>query len=540
MQNTGIRPSRFGIENHGFRNLQIAFWNLGQAQLLEKAIQRHEGIHANGGAFVVRTGQFTGRSPNDKFVVLDETTENEVHWGKVNQPLDEAAFYRLYTKMLAYCQGGELFVQDCFGGAHPDFAVPIRVITQRAWHSVFARQLFVRSAPEKLENHVPKFTLVFLPGFHANPEEDQTRSEAAIVVSFKKKMVLIAGTSYAGEVKKSVFTILNYLFPSRGVFPMHCSANIGADGKVALFFGLSGTGKTTLSADPTRRLIGDDEHGWSSEGVFNFEGGCYAKCIRLSREKEPQIWNAIRYGTILENVVVDPDSRRLDFDADDVTENTRAAYPVEFIDNAVVPGIGGHPTEIVFLTADAFGVLPPIARLTPEQAMYHFLSGYTAKLAGTERGLGKEPQATFSACFGEPFLPLHPMRYAEMLGERIRRHQVGCWLVNTGWAGGPFGVGQRMDLTSTRAMVDAAVEGRLDNVEVAEHPVFGVLVPRSCPGVPAEMLDARGMWADRGAYDSAARDLAARFEKNFERFGSIDPAVRGAGPRTQVAGSARG
>ncbi len=537
MQSAGIRPSRYGLQEHGIRNIQIAYWNLGTAQLLEKATQRHEGLLASGGAFVVRTGQFTGRSPKDKFVVRNEVTELGVNWGPVNQPMTEEQFRRLYSKMLAFWQGNELFVQDCFAGADPAYALPIRVITQRAWHNLFARQLFIRPDPAGTEDHVPQFTLMFAPGFHADPAEDGTNSETCIAIDFGKRIVLIAGTSYAGELKKAVFTVLNYLLPERGVFPMHCSANMGEDGKVALFFGLSGTGKTTLSADPSRHLIGDDEHGWSERGVFNFEGGCYAKCIHLSREKEPQIWNAIRFGAVLENVAIDADTRLLDFDSSAHTENTRAAYRVNFIDNALAPGIGGHPSHIVFLTADAFGVLPPISRLTPAQAMYHFLSGYTAKVAGTERGLGKEPVATFSACFGEPFLPRHPRVYAQMLGEKMRRHEVTCWLVNTGWVGGPFGIGERMNLPYTRRMVNAAIEGKLSNVPAHPHPMFRVLVPESCPGVPADLLDARGLWEDKAAYDRAAADLSARFRVNFERFGSIEEDILEAAPAgVRVAG----
>lgn len=530
MQNTGIRPSRYSLQDQGLRNLQIAFWNLGTAQLLEKAIQRHEGMLASGGSFVVRTGQFTGRSPKDKFVVRETGTETTVHWGSVNQPMSEEQFDRLFSKMMAFFQGGELFVQDCFAGADPAHTLPIRVVTQRAWHALFARQLFIRPDPQHTDEHVPEFTIFFAPGFHADPAEDGTRSETCIVINFKRRVVLIAGTSYAGEMKKSVFTILNHLLPARGVFPMHCSANVGADGKPALFFGLSGTGKTTLSADPARRLIGDDEHGWSDTGVFNFEGGCYAKCIHLARANEPQIWNAIRFGTVLENVAIDSDTRLLDFSSESLTENTRAAYRIEFIDNALVPGVGTHPANILFLTADAFGVLPPVSRLTPEQAMYHFLSGYTAKLAGTERGLGKEPAATFSACFGEPFLPRHPGVYAEMLGEKMRRHQVNCWLINTGWVGGIYGAGRRMDLRSTRAMVNAAVEGRLDGVPARPHPVFGVLVPESCPGVPAELLDAKAQWADGGEYDRTAAHLGAMFRKNFEKFGAVEQSILAAAP----------
>lgn len=530
MQNAGVRPSRHDLSQHGVRNLQTAYWNLGTAQLIEYSLQRHEGILASGGALVVRTGQFTGRSPKDKYVVRESSTETTVHWGSVNQPMSETAFDGLFDRALAFLQGQDVFVQDCFGGADSSLTLPIRVITQRAWHCLFARQLFVRPDPLKTEEHIPEFTILFVPDFYADPEKDGTRSQTAIVINFKRRMVLIAGTEYAGEMKKSVFTILNHLMPFKGILPMHCSANVGDDGRVALFFGLSGTGKTTLSADPARRLIGDDEHGWSDRGVFNFEGGCYAKCIRLSKEKEPQIWNAIRFGTVLENVVVDPLLRLLDFDSDELTENTRAAYRVNFIDNAVIPGVGGHPSYVLFLTADAFGVLPPISRLTTEQAMYHFLSGYTAKVAGTERGLAKEPSATFSACFGEPFLTRHPQVYAKMLGEKLERHRVTCYLVNTGWVRGPYGVGERMNLSYTRAMVNAAIEGKLDDVPVEPHPVFRVLVPKSISGVPPEILDARGLWQDKAAYDRAAEELSARFRKNFEKFGHVAEEILEAAP----------
>jgi phosphoenolpyruvate carboxykinase (ATP) len=528
--NAGIRPSKYGLEMQGLRNLNCAYWNLGTAQLLEHAIQRREGGLASGGAFVVRTGQFTGRSPKDKFIVRDEITDSHVQWGPVNQPMPEAQFDRLYSKMTAFWQGHDVYVQDCFVGADPAYTLPIRVISQFAWHNLFARQLFIRPDPEKTGEHRPEFTILFAPDFETNPAEDGTNSETCIVISFKRRAVLICGTSYAGEMKKSAFTILNYLLPERGVLPMHCSANVSDAGDVALFFGLSGTGKTTLSADPRRHLIGDDEHGWSEAGVFNFEGGCYAKCIRLSRENEPQIWSAIRFGTVLENVSMDSATRLLDFDSDDVTENTRAAYPLSFIDGAVIPSVGGHPSNVIFLTADAFGVLPPISRLTPEQAMYHFLSGYTAKVAGTERGLGKEPQATFSAGFGAPFLPRPAAAYASLLGEKLRRHQAACWLVNTGWAGGPYGVGQRMKLPLTRAMLNAALAGELRDVPMTPHPVFKVLVPQSCPGVPAGCLDARGMWADKSAYDKSARDLAGRFNKNFEKFSDVSREIADAAP----------
>jgi len=519
MENAGIRPSRYELSQHGIRNFEVAHWNLGTAQLIEKALQRHEGMLANGGAFVVQTGQFTGRSAKDKYIVREPGTETTVEWGPVNQSMEEAVFDQILNRLLQSWEGDELFVHDCFAGADPEYTLPIRVIAQRAWHTLFARQLFIRPDPLKTEDHVPQFTVFFAPTFFTDPEKDRTRSKTCIALNFKKRAVIIAGTEYAGELKKSIFTVLNFLLPARRVFPMHCSANIGPDGRVALFFGLSGTGKTTLSADPERRLIGDDEHGWGDHGVFNFEGGCYAKCIHLSKEKEPQIWNAVRFGTVLENVVMDPHLRVLDFDSSALTENTRAAYRLEFIDNAVIPSVGGHPSHILFLTADAFGVLPPISRLTPEQAMYHFLSGYTAKLAGTERGLGNEPQATFSACFGAPFLPRSPLEYARMLGDNMRKHNVKCFLVNTGWVGGGYGVGHRMNLQYTRAMVNAAIGGKLDHVTTVPHPVFHVGVPTSCPEVPAEVLDARAQWTDANAYDRAAADLDARFRKNFEKFG---------------------
>ncbi len=531
MENTGVHPSQFDLSKHGLRNLQTAYWNLSAPRLLEEALGRNEGHVANNGSLVVRTGQYTGRSPKDRYIVHEEITRDTVDWGEVNREMSPDQFERLYHKVTAYLQGQDVFVQDCFGGADPGYALPIRSITELAWHSLFARQLFVRPAPGATVSHVPEFTIIYTPGLQADPDTDKTRSEAFVVLNFSRKIVLIGGTRYAGEMKKSVFSILNYLLPERGVFPMHCSANVGPQGDVALFFGLSGTGKTTLSADPARGLIGDDEHGWSDKGVFNFEGGCYAKCIRLSREKEPQIWDALRFGSVLENVVFDPETRELNFDDESITENTRAAYPVDFIDNAVIPGVAGHPSNIVFLTADAFGVLPPIARLTPEQAMYHFLSGYTAKVAGTERGLGNEPSATFSACFGAPFLPRKASFYADMLGERLRKLKARCWLVNTGWTGGAYGAGKRMDLPYTRAMLTAALSGVLDKAEFAPHPVFGVEVPKSCPGVPAEALDARGRWKDPKAYDKAAADLARRFQENFKKFSSASDAIRQAGPK---------
>ncbi len=518
MTDTGNLPSRHGLKEQGFAAYQAAYWNLVPSQLIEKAIQRNEGMLAIVGALVVNTGRFTGRSPKDKYIVRESGTETTIEWGDVNQPMAEAAFDRIYGRLLRFLENKELFVQDCFAGADAEYRLPIRVVTQRAWHALFARQLFIRPNPLETDRHKPEFTVLFAPEFYADPEKDGTRSGTCIAVNFKKKIILIAGTEYAGEVKKSIFGVLNYLLPERGVLPMHCSANMGAAGDVALFFGLSGTGKTTLSADPRRGLIGDDEHGWSDRGVFNFEGGCYAKCIHLSPAEEPRIWGAIRYGTVLENVVIDPGTRLLNFDSDELTENTRAAYPLDYIENAVMPSVGGHPSHILFLTADAFGVLPPVARLTPDQAMYHFLSGYTAKLAGTERGLGKEPAATFSAGFGAPFLPRSPLTYARMLGDKMQRHNVPCYLVNTGWVGGPYGVGERMGLTYTRAIVNAVVEGKLDGIVTAVDPIFGLAAPLTCPGVPPEILDARAQWTNGDDYDDAARELLRRFHRNFAKF----------------------
>jgi phosphoenolpyruvate carboxykinase (ATP) len=514
----------------GLTNLGPVYWNLSASQLIEKAIERGEGVLSAEGALVARTGQFTGRSPKDKFIVRDGLTESTVDWGSVNQPMSPEHFDRIFAKAQAYYQQQEVFVLDAFAGADPKYTLPIRVIGRKAWHMLFCRNLFLRPTAEQLASHAPQFTIYSVPELQCDPAADGTNSETAIIVNFTRKAILICGTLYAGEMKKSVFTILNFLLPDQGVMPMHCSINQGGDGDVAVFFGLSGTGKTTLSADPNRRLIGDDEHGWSNDGTFNFEGGCYAKCIHLSKEKEPEIWNAIRYGTVLENVVVDPETRALDFDSAAYTENTRAAYPIDYIDNALIPGVGGHPSYVMFLTADAFGVLPPISRLTPEQAMYHFLSGYTAKVAGTERGLGNEPQAAFSSCFGAPFLPRNPGEYARMLGEKLKQHKATVYLVNTGWVGGAYGTGKRMDLKYTRAMVNAAIDGKLDSVATEPHPVFKVLVPKECSGVPSELLDPRGQWKDAAAYDEKAAHLAGLFKKNFAKFGGIAAEIASAGP----------
>ncbi len=507
-------------------------FNLQAPALVECAVRRSEVRLDARGALVGYTAPHTGRSPKDKFIVRDEITRESVDWGVVNQPLEPEVFDALYDRVIDYLHGRELFVQDLYSGADSAYRLPIRVVNQFAWHSLFARQLFVRPSAEDIASHLPEFTVLAVPEFHADPKRDGTHSDAFILLNFTRRIVLIGGTSYAGEMKKSIFSAMNFLLPPRNVLPMHCSANVGHDGVSALFFGLSGTGKTTLSADPSRRLIGDDEHGWGAEGVFNFEGGCYAKCIRLSQKNEPQIWNAIRFGSVLENVVLHPHTSLPDYDDESLTENTRAAYPVDFIENCVVPGIGGHPRNVVFLTADAFGVLPPISRLTPEQAMYHFLSGYTARVAGTETGI-TEPQATFSTCFGAPFMPRPPKIYAEMLGRRLREHSAQCWLVNTGWQGGQYGVGERMALPHTRAMVNAAVEGDLDNVPFEIEAAFGFSIPKACPGVPAKMLNPRNAWKDKAAYDRAAAELRDRFVKNFEKFDA--PAeVKAAGPSTRL------
>jgi phosphoenolpyruvate carboxykinase (ATP) len=525
MSNAKGINSEYGLNNHGLRNLGMEYWTLNTPSLIEWIISRHEGVLAQDGVVVVRTGSHTGRAPNDKFIVKTGESEQKVWWGKTNRPISEEHYQKILLRMQAYFQGRDVFIQDAIAGAHPEYQMPIRLVTENAWHALFARNLFLRQDLDKLPHHKPAFTILHAPGYRADPETDGTNSSVFIILNFEERLVLIGGTSYAGEIKKSIFTVLNYLLPQRGVLPMHCSANKGADGDVALFFGLSGTGKTTLSSDPERPLIGDDEHGWGDDGVFNFEGGCYAKTIRLSEELEPLIYRACRnFGTILENVTFDSDRRWVDFEDGALTENTRAAYPTCFLENSLAEGRAGHPKNIMFLTADAFGVLPPISRLTPEQAMYHFLSGYTAKLAGTEKGLGSEPQITFSSCFGAPFLPLHPQVYAKMLGEKIKEHGAQVWLVNTGWTGGAYGVGKRMSLPHTRALVRAALRGDLDNVEYATEPHFGLSIPTSAPGVPPEILNPRNTWEDPQAYDEQARKLKERFEENYQQFAESAPA----------------
>ncbi|MBI4888711.1 MAG: phosphoenolpyruvate carboxykinase [Acidobacteria bacterium] len=522
-----------GLEAVGILRSGQVHWNLSPAALCEAALQRGEGRLAAGGPLVAVTGHHTGRSPGDKFVVREPSSEKHIHWGEVNRAVDASAFDALHRDLVSHVQDRELFVLDAWGGADPAYRLPIRVVTEYAWHSLFARNMFLpENDPAKRAAHVPQFTVIDVPSFKADPARHGSRTDCFIYVHFGKQLVLIGGTSYAGEVKKSIFTILNYLLPLKGVLPMHCSANVGKGGDTALFFGLSGTGKTTLSSDPVRQLIGDDEHGWSDRGVFNFEGGCYAKVIKLSAEAEPQIYATThRFGTILENVVMDPDTRVLDLDDQSLTENTRGSYPLDFIDNAILTGQAPHPRNIVMLTADAYGVLPPIARLTPERAMYHFLSGYTARVAGTEKGV-TEPKAVFSTCFGAPFLPLNPNVYARMLGEKIAAHQAQVWLVNTGWTGGPYGVGSRMKIAHTRAMIAAALAGQLDAVSYRTHSIFNVDVPATCPGVPDAVLDPRSTWPDPQAYDAQAKKLASMFVANFRQFErDVAAAVKEAGPR---------
>ena len=502
--------------------------NLSNAALAECALARGEGSLVSGGALAADTGYFTGRSPKDRFIVRDSVTQDAVAWGSVNQPLTEANFGTLRRDMFSAAASKELFTQDLAAGADPEHRLHVQITTEYAWHSLFAQNMFIRS--EGVKETRADFTVLCLPSFQADPKRHGTRSETVIAISFSEKLVLIGGTEYAGEIKKSIFSVLNFTLPDADVLPMHCSANVGADGRSALFFGLSGTGKTTLSADPERTLIGDDEHGWSETGIFNFEGGCYAKVVNLTPEAEPEIYGTTgRFGTILENVVFDPRTRVVDFNNVSKTQNTRASYPLTFIPNASTTGQAGQPSTVIFLTADAFGVLPPIAKLSPEGAMYHFLSGYTAKIAGTERGV-TEPSATFSTCFGAPFMPRSPAVYAQLLGDRLRAHGAAVWLINTGWSGGPYGVGKRIALKHTRTMVQAALSGALSDSSFENHPIFNVAVPRTCPGVPDELLRPRVTWPDLAAYDAQAHKLAAMFKANFEQY-HVPDAVRQAGPR---------
>jgi phosphoenolpyruvate carboxykinase (ATP) len=518
------------LEILGMRNLGRVYRNLSVAQLVEHALAKGEGILADNGALVVETGKYTGRSPKDKFIVDEPSSRDEIDWNQHNVPISEEKFQQLYQRVLSYVQGRDLYIFDGYVGADPKYRFGVRVITELAFQNLFAHQLFLRPTNAELLEHNTDFTVIAVPGLQGNPETDGINSEAFIILHLAKKIVLIGGTRYAGEIKKSIFSLMNYFMTKQNVLPMHGAANIDKHGHTALFFGLSGTGKTTLSADSERSLIGDDEHGWSDEGIFNFEGGCYAKTIRLSAENEPQIWSAIRFGALLENVILDAETRIPDYDDDRLTENTRAAYPLRYIPNCSLSGIGTHPKTIIFLTADAFGVLPPIAKLTKEQAMYHFLSGYTSKLAGTERGI-TAPQVTFSACFGQVFFPISPTVYAEMLGERLQQHpETSVYLVNTGWSGGPYGVGHRISIKHTRAMVSAALNGELDKVNYTPHPIFKVLVPEMVPGVPHKILDPQNTWDDAEAYELQAQELARRFLENFKKFADARREIVEAGP----------
>jgi phosphoenolpyruvate carboxykinase (ATP) len=507
------------LEGMGFKNLGTIYWNPSTPHLYELIVRRREGLIAHLGPIVVRTGHHVGRSPLDRFFVKEPSSEDKIWWGDVNRGIDEPHFTNLFYRLTAYLQNKDVFVQDCYVGAERSRRIPIRVVTERAWHSLFARNMFIQiQSREGAEEHVPQFTVINVPRFNAIPELDGLHSEAFILIHLGRKLVLIGGTSYAGEIKKSVFTMLNYFYPQESVLSMHCSANFGEKGDSAIFFGLSGTGKTSLSADPDRTLIGDDEHGWGDEGIFNFEGGCYAKVIRLSREAEPEIYETTRrFGTILENVSIDQTSRRLDLDDDSLTENTRAAYPISHIPSAFRGGVCGHPRNIIMLTCDAFGVMPPVARLSVEQAVFHFLSGYTAKVAGTELGV-KEPQATFSACFGAPFMALPPTVYADLLMRKVREHNARCWIVNTGWIGRPYGEGERIPIRYSRAIIKAIVSGALEEAEYVADPVFGLQIPKTVEGVPPEILNPRNSAGDTSAYDERAKMLAEDFRKNFASF----------------------
>ena len=520
----------YGLEKLGIINPTIVHRNLTVAELTERAVLRGEGKLSNTGALVVTTGKYTGRSPKDKFIVDSKGVHDEIAWGKVNVPISQEKFDALYEKVIAYLQNREIFIFDGFAGADKKYQKSFRIVNELASQNLFIHDLLIRPTEEELKTFKEDFTVIAAPGFKCIAERDGVHSEAAIIIDYEKKIVLICGSQYSGEIKKSVFSVMNYLMPKEGVFPMHCSANIGKDGNSAVFFGLSGTGKTTLSADPARDLIGDDEHGWSDDSVFNFEGGCYAKCINLSKENEPEIYNAIRFGSVVENVVMDDKTREFDFDDGSLTENTRVGYPINYIPNAAIPGIGGQPKTVIFLTADAFGVLPPISRLTPEQAMYYFVSGFTSKLAGTERGI-TEPQPTFSTCFGEPFLPLDPSLYAAMLKEKMTKSCAHVYLVNTGWSGGSYGTGSRMKLRYTRAMVSAALDGTLENAKFEKDPVFGMDVPTTCPGVPDEVMIPKNTWKDKKAYEETAKKLAASFVENFKKYTHMPKEVVEAGPK---------
>ena len=518
MNHVGIRPEGATLDYLGLKNLAAAFWNLSPAELVEETITLGQGSLSDTGALCVDTGEFTGRSPKDKFIVKDANTEKSVWWSQFNIPFESQKFDQLFDRMRAYLVGREVYVRDAFVCADPRYRMNVRVVTEFPWSNMFAYNMFMRPTQEELKNIQPDWHVICVPGFIADPETDGTRQHNFAVINFTKKMAIIGGTGYTGEIKKGIFTVLNYVLPhEKGVLPMHCSANVGKDGDTAVFFGLSGTGKTTLSSDPNRQLIGDDEHGWTDSTVFNFEGGCYAKTIDLTREKEPQIYDAIKFGAILENIGFQEDGVTPNYSDSSRTENTRVSYPIHHIDNIMQPSLGGIPKNIFFLTCDAFGVLPPISQLTKGQAMYQFISGYTAKVAGTEAGI-TEPTTTFSACFGAPFLPLHPTQYAEMMGKKIDECGAKVWLINTGWSGGSYGTGERMKLKYTRAMITAALEGKLDNVDFKTHEIFGLAMPTTCPDVPSELLDPKSTWKDGAAYDAKASELAEKCVNNFEKF----------------------
>ena len=526
--------SDFGLDNHGLNNLRKVYWNLPTEALYEEIVFRNEGKISKSGPIVVETGKHTARAANDKFIVREATTEENVWWGQYNRPFNSEKFDELFARLQGFLQGRDVFVQDCFGGADLNYRLPIRVITEYAWHSLFARNMFIQPlTSEEYRLHVPEFTVICVPSFHAFTPIDTTASQTFIILNFEQRLCIIGNSEYGGEIKKSIFTVLNYLLPLEGVMTMHCSANTGKEGDVALFFGLSGTGKTTLSADVRRGLIGDDEHGWSNDGVFNFENGCYAKVIMLSPTAEPQIYATThKFGTILENVVYDPVTRKIDLDDDVFTENTRASYPLTYIENAVVDKMGGHPRNIILLTCDASGVMPPIAKLTPNQALYHFISGYTSKVGGTEIGLGEEPEITFSTCFGAPFMVHHPSYYADLFKRKILRHGANCWLLNTGWVGGPYGVGKRISIRYTRAMLNAALNGDLLDVGFMTDPIFGFQVPSECPEVPVGVMNPASSWPSEEVYMQKYRELAARFVDNFKKYEDETPIeIRKAGPK---------
>lgn len=536
MNEYGKRSENASLSPVGLDNVANAFWNLSPAELVEETILLGQGLLTSTGALAIDTGEFTGRSPKDRFVVCDANTEDSVAWGEINIKFTPEKFDALHNRMRAYLNNRDVYVRDAKACADDEYNLNIRVVTEMPWSNMFASNMFIRPSDEEIQNFKPEWHIVCAPEFQADPELDGTRQSNFAIINFTKKMIIIGGTGYTGEIKKGIFSVLNYILPhDKDVLSMHCSANVGEDGDTAVFFGLSGTGKTTLSSDPKRRLIGDDEHGWSDKGVFNFEGGCYAKTIDLSQDKEPQIWDAIKFGAILENIGFEDDGVTPNYSDSSKTQNTRVSYPIEHIDNIMKPSAGGIPKNIFFLTCDAFGVLPPISKLTKEQAMYHFISGYTAKVAGTEAGI-TEPQTAFSACFGSPFLPLHPTKYAEMLGEKMTKHKVNIWLINTGWSGGAYGEGSRIRLRYTRAMITAALTGGLDSVEYTRHEVFGLSMPNSCEEVPTELLHPRNTWSDKAAYDQKANELAQKFNDNFKQFESFANAeIKSAAPKASVS-----